>query len=80
VFPRSSECFRGIKGTPSAGVLLGWARTLLLGSQVMKPNVEGVHLIYGDARDIPCWAGRSMDALVLRDDREVVRRRRAGCL
>lgn len=46
----------------------------------MKPNVEGVHLIYGDARDIPCWAGRSMDALVLRDDREVVRRRRAGCL
>jgi membrane protein len=29
-------------------VILGWAGTLLVGSQVMKLIMEGIHLIYGD--------------------------------
>ena len=41
---RSSERFRW--------VLFGWVGTLLVGSQVMKLIMEGIHLIYGDRRDI----------------------------
>jgi hypothetical protein len=29
-------------------LLLGWVGTLLVGSQVMKLIMEGIHLIYGD--------------------------------
>ena len=33
---------------PWAWVLFGWVGTLLVGSQVMKLIMEGIHLIYGD--------------------------------
>ena len=35
---------------PWIWVLLGWVGTLLVGSQVMKLIMEGIHLIYGDRK------------------------------
>jgi membrane protein len=44
--------------------LLGWAGTLLVGSQVMKLIMEGIHLIYGD-RERHSFLGRQLRGLLL---------------
>jgi membrane protein len=49
---------------PSTWVLLGWVGTLLVGSQVMKLIMEGIHLIYGD-RERPSFVGRQLRGLLL---------------
>ena len=45
-------------------VLLGWVGTLLVGSQVMKLIMEGIHLIYGD-RERHSFLGRQLRGLLL---------------
>jgi membrane protein len=45
-------------------VLLGWVGTLLVGSQVMKLIMEGIHLIYGD-RERHSFLGRQVRGLLL---------------
>jgi membrane protein len=45
-------------------VLLGWVGTLLVGSQVMKLIMEGIHLIYGD-RERHSFVGRQLRGLLL---------------
>jgi membrane protein len=45
-------------------VLLGWVGTLLVGSQVMKLLMEGIHLIYGDY-DRYSFLGRQLRGLLL---------------
>jgi membrane protein len=40
-------------------VVLGWVGTLLVGSQVMKLIMQGIHLIYGD-HDEHCFLGRQL--------------------
>jgi membrane protein len=44
--------------------LLGWAGTLLAGSQVMKLLMEGIHMIYGD-HDRPGFLHRQLRGLLL---------------
>ncbi len=44
--------------------LLGWVGTLLVGSQVMKLIMEGIHLIYGD-RKRHSFLGRQLRGLLL---------------
>src|ERR1700757_3615104 len=49
---------------PWAWVLFGWVGTLLVGSQVMKLIMEGIHLIYRDhAR--PSFLGRQIRGLLM---------------
>ena len=45
-------------------VLLGWVGTLLVGSQVMKLIMEGIHLIYGDHEE-HSFLGRRLRGLLL---------------
>jgi membrane protein len=45
-------------------VLLGWTGTLLVGSQVMKLIIEGIHMIYGD-RERHSFLGRQLRGLLL---------------
>ena len=45
-------------------VLLGWAGTLLVGSQVMKLIMEGIHLIYGD-RERHSFLSRQLRGMLL---------------
>lgn len=45
-------------------MLLGWVGTLLVGSQVMKLIMEGIHLIYGD-RERHSFLGRQLRGLLL---------------
>jgi membrane protein len=45
-------------------VLLGWVGTLLVGSQVMKLIMEGIHIIYGD-RERHSFLGRQLRGLLL---------------
>jgi membrane protein len=45
-------------------VLLGWAGTLLVGSQVMKLIMEGIHLIYGD-RERHSFLARQLRGMLL---------------
>jgi len=45
-------------------VLLGWVGTLLVGSQVMKLIMEGIHLIYGD-RERHSFFGRQFRGMLL---------------
>jgi membrane protein len=45
-------------------VLLGWVGTLLVGSQVMKLIMEGIHLIYGDHEE-HSFLGRQLRGLLL---------------
>jgi membrane protein len=45
-------------------VLLGWAGTLLAGSQVMKLVMEGIHIIYGD-EEKPGFLHRQIRGLLL---------------
>lgn len=45
-------------------VLLGWVGTLLVGSQVMKLIMEGIHLIYGD-HEKHSFLGRQLRGLLL---------------
>src|ERR1700751_2454129 len=49
---------------PWAWVLFGWVGTLLVGSQVMKLIMEGIHLIYGD-RQRHSFLGRQLRGLLL---------------
>jgi len=49
---------------PGAWVLFGWVGTLLVGSQVMKLIMEGIHLIYGD-RERHSFLGRQLRGLLL---------------
>jgi membrane protein len=49
---------------PWLWVLLGWAGTLLIGSQIMKLIMEGIHLIYGD-RERHSFLGRQLRGLLL---------------
>ena len=49
---------------PWAWVLFGWVGTLLVGSQVMKLIMEGIHLIYGD-REKHSFLGRQIRGLLL---------------
>ncbi len=50
--------------SPSTWVVLGWAGTFLIGSQVMKLLMEGIHLIYGIGRR-HSFLGRQLRALLL---------------
>jgi membrane protein len=52
------------KVNPWAWVLFGWVGTLLVGSQVMKLIMEGIHLIYGD-RERHSFLGRQLRGLLL---------------
>lgn len=45
-------------------VLLGWGGTLLVGSQVMKLIMEGIHMIYGD-RERHSFVGRQLRGMLL---------------
>lgn len=45
-------------------LLLGWGGTLLVGSQVMKLIMEGIHLIYGD-RQRHSFLGRQLRGMLL---------------
>jgi hypothetical protein len=49
---------------PWAWVLFGWVGTLLVGSQVTKLIMEGIHLIYGD-RERHSFLGRQLRGLLL---------------
>ena len=49
---------------PCAWVLFGWLGTLLVGSQLMKLIMEGIHLIYGD-RERHSFLGRQLRGLLL---------------
>jgi membrane protein len=49
---------------PWIGVILGGVGTLLVGSQVMKLIMEGIHLIYGD-RKRHSFVGRQLRGLLL---------------
>lgn len=49
---------------PWAWVLFGWVATLLVGMQVMKLIMEGIHLIYGD-RERHSFLGRQLRGLFL---------------
>jgi membrane protein len=55
-----------IKRGPQAWKLaiIGWAGTLIAGSQVMKLIMEGIHIIYGDA-DKPGFVHRQLRGLLL---------------
>jgi membrane protein len=44
--------------------LVGWAGTLLAGSQVMKLVMEGIHIIYGD-KEMPGFFHRQLRGLLL---------------
>ena len=50
--------------SPWAWVLFGWVGTLLVGSQVMKLIMEGIHLIYRD-REKPSFLSRQLRGLLL---------------
>jgi len=50
--------------SPWIWVLFGWVGTLLVGSQVMKLLMEGIHLIYQD-RDKPSFLSRQLRGLLL---------------
>ena len=52
------------RSEPLGWVLLGWVGTLLVGSQVMKLIMEGIHLIYGD-RKRHSFLGRQLRGLLL---------------
>ena len=62
--PLVSEFLGRREVNPWIWVLLGWVGTLLVGSQVMKLIMEGIHLIYGD-RERPSFLGRQLRALLL---------------
>jgi membrane protein len=62
--PLVSEFLVRREVNPWIWVLLGWVGTLLVGSQVMKLIMEGIHLIYGD-RERPSFLGRQLRALLL---------------
>src|SRR5947199_10877497 len=47
------------------GALLGWSGTLLAGSQGMKPGMEGIHVIYGDAEKPGYLHGQLRGVLLL---------------
>jgi hypothetical protein len=49
---------------PWAWVLFGWVGTLLVGSQVMKLIMEGIHLIFDD-RERHSFLGRQLRGLLL---------------
>ena len=49
---------------PWIWVLFGWVGTLLVGSQVMKLVMEGIHVIYGDRRR-HSFLGRQLRGLLL---------------
>src|SRR5579864_6532954 len=49
---------------PWIWVLFGWVGTLLVGSQVMKLVMEGIHVIYGD-RGRHSFLGRQLRGLLL---------------
>ena len=55
-----------IKRGPQAWrwALVGWAGTILAGSQVMKLIMEGIHLVYGD-EDKPGFLHRQLRAFIL---------------
>jgi membrane protein len=55
-----------IKRGPQAWkwVLVGWAGTIIAGSQVMKLIMEGVHIVYGDSEK-PGFLHRQLRALLL---------------
>src|SRR5260370_7986044 len=55
-----------IKRGPQAWkwVLVGWAGTLIAGSQVMKLIMEGIHMIYGDT-ERPGFLHRQLRGLLL---------------
>jgi membrane protein len=55
-----------IKRGPQAWrwVLVGWAGTIIAGSQVMKLIMEGIHLVYGDEKK-PAFLHRQLRALLL---------------
>ena len=52
------------EGNPRLWVHLGWAGTLLIGSQIMKLIMEGIHMIYGD-RERHSFLGRQLRGLFL---------------
>jgi membrane protein len=62
--PLVSEFLVRREVNPWIWVLLGWVGTLLVGSQVMKLIMEGIHLIYGD-RERPSFLGRQLRSLLL---------------
>jgi len=62
--PLVSEFLVRREVNPWTWVLLGWVGTLLVGSQVMKLIMEGIHLIYGD-RERPSFLGRQLRGLLL---------------
>jgi membrane protein len=62
--PLVSEFLVRREVNPWIWVLLGWVGTLLVGSQVMKLIMEGIHLIYGD-RERPSFLGRQLRGLLL---------------
>jgi membrane protein len=62
--PLVSEFLVRQEVNPWIWVLFGWVGTLLVGSQVMKLIMEGIHLIYGD-RERPSFLGRQLRGLLL---------------
>jgi membrane protein len=62
--PLVSEFLVRREVNPWIWVLLGWVGTLLVGSQVMKLIMEGIHLIYGD-RERPSFVSRQLRGLLL---------------
>ena len=52
------------QGNAFRWALLGWGGTLLVGSQVMKLFMEGIHLIYGD-RGRHSFLGRQLRGMLL---------------
>jgi membrane protein len=59
-----SEFLLHQKVNPWHWVLLGWVGTVLVGSQVMKLTMAGIHLIYGD-RERHSFLGRQLRGLLL---------------
>ncbi|HLW52193.1 MAG TPA: YihY/virulence factor BrkB family protein [Candidatus Angelobacter sp.] len=60
----ASEFLLHNQGNALRWVILGWAGTLLVGSQVMKLIMEGIHLIYGD-RERHSFLGRQLRGMLL---------------
>jgi membrane protein len=63
-WPLVSEFLVRREVNPWNWVLLGWVGTLLVGSQVMKLIMEGIHLIYGDG-ERHSFLGRQLRGLLL---------------
>src|SRR5690348_8137039 len=62
-WPLASEFLVRQEVNPWNWVLLGWVGTLLVGSQVMKLIMEGIHLIYGDG-ERHSFLGRQLRGLL----------------